>query len=208
MKTKEFIKMLQEADPSGEAHIRMSGGVPFYAELKEGYWDGPYSYIDEEGNYIYTTQGMKVDLYQKDIQDFASDFFNLHNPKRNNWESLKNKFKFNCGISKEREESILEKAKKAFEESKEIEENLYNQYYKEMINNAIKGWTWFQNKDVDKNEKPNYHIYYTWKIYDENGKEMGSNVKMTESVKKSGVWEKLDNNVKPGYYEWVFKNNK
>ena len=95
--------MLQEADPSGEAHIRMSGGVPFYAELKEGYWDGPYSYIDEEGNYIYTTQGVKVDLYQKNIQDFASDFFNLHNPKRNNWESLKNKFKFNCGISKERE---------------------------------------------------------------------------------------------------------
>ena len=28
MKTKDFIKMLQDEDPSGEAHIRMSGGVP------------------------------------------------------------------------------------------------------------------------------------------------------------------------------------
>lgn len=50
MTTSEFIKMLQDADPSGEAHIRMSGGVPKYAELKEGYWDGPYSYIDSDGN--------------------------------------------------------------------------------------------------------------------------------------------------------------
>ena len=50
MKTSEFIKMLQEADPSGEAHVRMYGGVPKFAELKPGYWDGPYSYIDEEGN--------------------------------------------------------------------------------------------------------------------------------------------------------------
>jgi len=59
MKTSEFIKMLQEADPSGEAHIRMEGGIPRFAELKEGYWDGPYSYLDEEGNWVYSTEGNK-----------------------------------------------------------------------------------------------------------------------------------------------------
>ena len=48
MTTSQFIKMLQEADPSGEAHIRMDGGIPLFAELKPGYWDGPYEYIDEE----------------------------------------------------------------------------------------------------------------------------------------------------------------
>ena len=52
MTTSQFIKMLQEADPSGEAHIRMEGGIPLFAELKPGYWDGPYEYIDEDDNYL------------------------------------------------------------------------------------------------------------------------------------------------------------
>jgi len=34
MKTKELIKILQKADPSGEAHVRMDGGVPTYANTK------------------------------------------------------------------------------------------------------------------------------------------------------------------------------
>ena len=31
MKTKDFIKMLQDADPSGELHVRMQGGIPRFA---------------------------------------------------------------------------------------------------------------------------------------------------------------------------------
>jgi hypothetical protein len=211
MKTKDFIKMLQNADPSGEAHVRIDGGIPYYAELKPGYYDGAYSYIDEEGNYVYTTQGDKVDIYQKDIEDFVHDCFNLHDPKRNTWESIKDKFKFSLGYSieaqrKERENVILNEAKEAYDSIKEIEQSSFDRSLEEMKNNAIKGWVWFQNKDVDKDEKPNYHVYYTWKIYDENKKEQGSNVWMTQCVQKSGFWEKLDNNVKPGYYEWVCKN--
>lgn len=38
MKTKDFIKMLQDADPEGEGYIRMEGGVPVYAEAKESYY--------------------------------------------------------------------------------------------------------------------------------------------------------------------------
>ena len=64
-----------------------------------------------------------------------------------------------------------------------------------------------ENKDVDKNEIPNMHYYYTWKIFDENGIGQGSNVHQTESIQKSGLWEKLDNRVKKGYYQWVLKNN-
>jgi len=211
MKTKELIKMLQKADPSGEAHVRMSGGIPYCAELKAGYWDGAYSYIDEDGNYVYTTEGVKVDLYQKDIHDFVDENFNLHDPKNNTWESIRNKFKFSLGYSiesqrKEREDAILNEAKESYDIIKKIHQSSFDNSLEKMEQNAIKGWTWFQNKDVDKNEIPNMHVYYTWKIYDENKKEQaGSNVWMTQSVQKSGKWEKFDNNVKPGYYQWIYK---
>ena len=71
MTTKELIEMLQKADPTGNAHIRMEGGIPWFAELKEGYWDGPYSYLDEDGNWVYTTKGDKVDLHMIDVYDFV-----------------------------------------------------------------------------------------------------------------------------------------
>lgn len=73
-----------------------------------------------------------------------------------------------------------------------------------MKENANKGWTWFQNKKVDTER--GMHIFYTWKIYDENGKEKGSNVWMTESVQDSGLWERVDNGVNEGYYQWIYKN--
>lgn len=48
MKTKDFIKMLQKADPTGEHHVRL-GGVIFDAALVAGYYDGPNCYVDENG---------------------------------------------------------------------------------------------------------------------------------------------------------------
>ena len=154
---------------------------------------------------------MKVDLYQKDIWDFVDNAFSLHDPKRNTWDSISEKFKFSLGYSieaqrKEREDGILNEAREAYDSIKDIKQSSYDRSLEEMENNATKGWTWFQNKDVDKNERPNYHVYYTWKIYDENKKEQGgSNVWMTQCVQKSDKWDKKDNNVKPGYYQWVYK---
>ena len=89
----------------------------------------------------------------------------------------------------------------------EIEIRMYNASLEEMRENGKKGWKWFQNKLVDT-ESGYYHHYYTWKIFDENDKSMGpSNPHMTESIQESGEWEKLDNNVMEGYYEWKFKIN-
>jgi hypothetical protein len=212
MKTKDFIKMLQEADPSGEAYIRMEGGIPFTAELKEGYWDGPFSYIDEEGNYVYSTNGLKVDVHCYSKWDFVEKWSKSYDPKNNKeeeWEFVKSKFKFDLGYVRNNEkiESFLESAREAFDEYYGIEESLYNRALVEMVGNAFEGWTWFQNKDVDLNQVPNMHVYYTWKILDQNGKEMGSNVHQTQCVQISGYWEKTDNNVMPGYYQWIFNKN-
>ena len=209
MKTKEFIKMLQEADPSGESHIRMSGGIPVFAELKAGYWDGPYSYIDEEGNYVYSTKGNKVDIYCRDIESFIEINFNLHD--NNKWEDIEKLFKFELGygndkIRKEREDSILKMAKEEWQDTFDIYNDMFQTNRKRAVENTEKGWTWFQNKLVDDDSiKPNQHHYYTWLIYDETGKEEFSNMLNTEPVYKSGDFERLDNNKKPGYYEWILK---
>lgn len=199
MKTSEFIKMLQEADPSGEAHIRMEGGIPLFAELKPGYWDGPYSYIDEDDNYVTSTEGDKIDIHCLDIEGFIESNDHLL------WEELKEKFifKFTYVNKKEREDGVLKIAKEAYDEHIKIEQECYQRSLESMIKNAEKGWTWFQNKEIDSNEN-SMHVYYTWKIFDETGKEMGSNVHMTEVVFKSGLWEKLDNGKIEGYYEWAY----
>ena len=209
MTTLEFIEILKKADPSGEAHIRMEGGIPLFAELKPGYWDGPYSYIDKDDNYVYTSAGSKVDIYCVDIWDFVDRNMN----RNTKWEEIEKKFKFELTYSikehrDERANSILKQAKEAYNDIMEILTSSYNRSLEEMIKNAEKGWKWFQNKDVDKNEVPNMHKYYTWKIFDENGKEQGSNIHMTESIQDSGLWSKLESNEMPGYYEWKFNNKK
>ncbi len=44
MKTKDFIKMLQEEDPSGECYIRLNGDPIWFAEQKEGRSQSRYSH--------------------------------------------------------------------------------------------------------------------------------------------------------------------
>ena len=208
MTTKELIKMLQDADPTGEAHVRMSGGIPYLAEPKPGYWDGPYSYLDEDGNWVESSKGTKIDIWTMDIWDFVERQLDIN--EDTDFESIKEKIKFELVGTKENNQKytidpLLKKAKEAFDEINKIENDLYQKALDDMIENAKKGWTWFQNKEIDS-DKPNMHFYYTWKIYDENGVVQGSCINNTESVQKSGLWERVDNGVKPGYYQWIFKN--
>lgn len=209
MKTKEFIKMLQDADPSGEAHIRMEGGIPRFAELKPGYWDGPYSYIDEDGNWNYSTQGDKVDIHCTEVDDFVDDMVGTYRIPE--WEEVTSKFKFSLGYSiesqrKERENKILEIAKEAYDHAVDMHKRFEKEGVERALVNSEKGWTWFQNKLVDdKTLRPNIHHYYTWKVYDENGKDQGSNLHNVEGVYRSGLFERLDNNKMEGYYQWIKK---
>jgi hypothetical protein len=108
----------------------------------------------------------------------------------------------------ERANRILKIAKDEFDYIEKINTESFEETKNAMIKNAEIGWTWFQNKDVDLNNKPNMHMHYTWRVYDENGKDQGSNLYNTESIVYSGLWEKLDNNIKEGYYQWVKKLNK
>ena len=208
MKTKEFIEMLQKADPEGEGHIRLYGGVPKYAESKAGYWDGPYQYIDNEGNFVTSISGYKVDILCVDLDEFVSNLTDMHDPQ--NWEDIEKKIKFefggyaNSGQRGEKEKAILESARSSWEEMLGIEISSFNRSTDEMRKNAQNGWSWFQNKLIDS-DNPSMHHYYTWKIFDKDGKTQGSNPWNTEGVQKSGEWKKYDNDVLPGYYQWILE---
>jgi len=211
MKTKDFIKILQEADPKGEGHIRMNGGFPIFAEPKEGYWDGPFTYLDEEGNFVTSINGYKIDIWSFGIDDFIERHFDLH--ESDNWEKIKSKFKFELGgycveeHRNERAERVLKTAREAYDEQYEIHKKLYDDALVEMIENAKCGWRWFQNKEVDNKENPKWgsYWYYGWKIFNEKEKENGSNIHMTDCVMHSGLWKKVDNGEIKGYYQWIFK---
>ena len=186
MKTKDFIKMLQEEDPSGECHIRMNGGFPYHVEQKQGYWDGAYSYIDDDGNFVTSIEDWKLDIFSMDINDFVEQKFDDGDP--NNWEKIKNKLKFelypyaNPEQRKEKEEQVIAKARKMWEEMERIYKEIRKDSLEKALENVEKGWTWFQDKKVDQDKM---YTYYHWKIFDENGKLQHSTVSRTKLLQKS-----------------------
>lgn len=105
----------------------------------------------------------------------------------------------------ERKNNFLELAKQECDEYCKIDSKIYEESYIKMKENALNGWRWFQDKRVDNDKS---YTYYYWKIIDENKKENYSNIYMTRSILKSGDWERVDNNVYEGYYEWIYKNKK
>lgn len=203
MKTKDFIKMLQEEDPSGECHLRLNGNPIYHVEQKEGYWDGPYNYFekDKDGKltWVASTKGHKVDVYTMDLYDFAERY-------RGDWGEMKKhiRVEYTYLDDGKSEKGFMKTAEKECKEYKDMKDKFYEEGYKDMVENAKKGWSWFQNKKVDGNDKPNWYIYYHWKVYNEKGEDKGSCLHNTESVLKSGDWKKLDNNKKKGYYQWVY----
>lgn len=109
MKTKEFIEMLQKVDPTGEGYVRLPcGGAPWSAELKEGYWDGPYEYLElgNEKRYyphdsilVTSTKGYKVDINTMDVDHIIWD-------EKGNLDRIKKRVRFDLTyINDERLES-------------------------------------------------------------------------------------------------------
>lgn len=209
MTTKEFIEMLQKEDPSGEGHIRIGHYCTFYAESKEGYWDGPYSYLKDnkwgkDMVWKHTSTGYKVDIHCVDVDQFVEYFDGDFNEVKKHLEFDYSNY---CDKKhrKDKENGILKIFEESCTEHRKIMDKLNNDEYEDAIKHVTEGWKWFQNKEVDND--PFNHTYYTWKIFDKDNNLQISNVWNTEPVLKSGKWEKCDNNVIEGYYQWIYKNN-
>jgi hypothetical protein len=129
MKTKELIELLQKEDHSGECHVRLNGDPIWFAEQKEGYWDGPYNYItkgdDDKYTWTASTKGYKVDIHTMNLYDFAAKF-------KGNWEEMKNhiRVEYTYLDNGERERQFIEYAKKECDEYNEIMEKVKKMHKK------------------------------------------------------------------------------
>lgn len=131
MKTKELIEILQKADPSGECHVRVAGGMPWFAERKEGYWDGMYTYIEGD-KLIYSTEGQKVDLHIMELEDWVERY-------RKNWED---KIEFRLGYldPSDKIEAVKKDAREFAEYMNELEESMDERFLEEMKEKLQNGW--------------------------------------------------------------------
>lgn len=210
MKTKELIKLLQEADPSGECHVRMPGGIPITAYRLPGYYDGAYEYIDKDGNWVVSITNDKVDIVTIDKETFICDEYDDTLTPEDNWNIIKEMIIVEYDKSGKSEKYIqyMERFKKYFDQYANEEENSKERMTAKNIEQSNNGWTWFQNKLADDGSiEFNNHVFYTWLIYDEKGNKQSSNLMNTEWVLKSGLWEKFDNGVKEGYYQYILKKS-
>lgn len=69
MKSKDIIKLLQKEDPTGETHVRFGRGELLGFERKPGYYDGAYTYKNEDGKFVITEKGEKIDAHFEDLDD-------------------------------------------------------------------------------------------------------------------------------------------
>ena len=77
MKTKELIRQLQEADPSGELECAIGNSDIHFVEVQPAYWDGCLEVLerDESNPYYniigakYTTEGVKINISTLSIEE-------------------------------------------------------------------------------------------------------------------------------------------
>ena len=212
MTTKEFIKMLQEADPDGNAHVRMSGGVPVWAEHKEGYWDGPYSYINEEGKWVHTIANSKVDISCKEPTDMVEEALRGINwfeaqDKEKLWQMVKDMFIIDMNgyaDAKQRQEKIdsyLKHVKEHFDWYYKYEIETWVVYLEKVVDLYKNGCRFYRKKEVGK------MIYYEgWKFVNKkDSKNIGhANLAHTYPILKSGLFEQIqcDKLFMKDYYEF------
>lgn len=193
MKTKDFIKMLQEADPSGESHIRMSGGVPYVAIKIPGYYDGTYQYIDDDDNFVYSSQNSKVDIYQLNQYDYINKL--IEENRNITLDEVLNKFIFDYGnyansVMNDKIEKIRKSIESDYNDIKEVDDRLYNEVLSESLVNQEKGWKWF----TIRNHDGNIDVYKSI-VIDENNQLEYSNFRNFEAIiYESDKWTETDLN--------------
>lgn len=117
MKTKQLIRLLNEVDPSGEAYVCIDRKPIYFIELKEGYWDGSYNYLEyknKQFTWVESTEGNKIDIHTMNLFDFVARF-------DGDFDKVKNHIKFKYTYTtNDKKNEFLELVKITCEEYKNI----------------------------------------------------------------------------------------
>jgi hypothetical protein len=210
MKTKDFIKMLQEADPSGESYVRLPyGGAVVSAEPKEGYWDGAYSYYDYETNKMHTTTlGSKVDIHvinyydiieqengnfdkvkERIVLDHSNFSFKEQQDEKDN--SIWNSIREDCEFTKNIWSSIREDC----EFTKIYDDKFLEEWYKKVLDE-------YYDNDMEIRQPIETRIgaYNTMKAYSFDGTPIKLNQGECDIIIRSGKFYPIE---KDTYYLWL-----
>lgn len=182
MKTKDFIKMLQKEDPTGECHVRLGGGAPQCAERKPGYWDGPYQYFDKDGNLVISIKEEKIDVHSVDWEEFIWD---------HDGDYSKIKFEFDDYCEKEEQiQNYIEKFKKESEKCKNCDQQSLEHYTFRILRKLQDGWK-------VKEEKPNKKYMMN---YVKGRKKDSMCYGACKAVHKTNLFESYDENEKSRFW--------
>lgn len=145
MKTKDFIKMLQEEDPTGEGYVRVNGGAITFCEAKEGYWDGAYTYFDRDTRTWHSsTQGYKIDVHTITWEDVVWEL-------NGDMEKIKEKLKPDYSgyvNGKEYEENFWKKVEEEAVSAKQTYDKLTQEMFERTTKKFNDGYTfWTLNND-------------------------------------------------------------
>lgn len=111
MKIKKVIELLQQLDPEDTLYFGGGGLVGF--DSLPGYYDGDYSYIDEETNkLVFTRTGGKVIPYTKDIDWYIDQYDNDYD------KILKENIILDPSLGDDKIQKIKERIKKECDDAK------------------------------------------------------------------------------------------
>ncbi len=147
MTTKALIELLQKEDPEGNIHVRINGECPSFVERKAGYWDGSYSYVEnddyQKGKYIDTTKNDKIDIYTLSLEDY------LHDHKG---DISMIQFEFDSStdlVNREKANHFWKKVKKIIAAYQEEDQRFLKEFTFHILRKMQEGWAIFQDHDKE-----------------------------------------------------------
>lgn len=169
MTTKEFIELLMKADPSGNAYIRFpDGSIPCSAQVVPGYYDGPFSYINERNQWVRSINGIKLEIDTISPESMVDNFIENWNPYLESidtlWDLVKTKFVLDESYVRGDNRKIndfFKSIKNYFDSSTERTIESYNKDLDEVIDLYKRGCRFIRKENV------NLILYEGWEFINE-----------------------------------------
>ena len=214
MRTGEFIKMLEQADPTGEGYIMIDGDVPRFFEQKPGYYDGAYSFIDESGRLAWDTTENKVDvsckerawviwddldqLVRKDMAIAVEKELPYHFDSEHWFEKAKELFIFDDTVTEHYKKKFFKEIKEIFDEWREYRVASDKEWADRTLKEYAQGDRFFQEKTAKKE----YGYARTLKV-GRDGEDDGLCGGTIQAIRYSGAFKRIEHDEER--WQWVPK---
>ena len=187
MKTRDLIESLKESDPTGELHVKLKTseghGVVVGSYKSPGYYDGPFSYIENK-KFIISDKGEKVEITSIFLDDFIFD---------NGGDTSNIILDVRDSIKEYLKKEIEEMAKEAIE----FKKRSFDKFFVIILEKLRSGW-----KIIQKDHSPGGRYGSLFYIKDEEEDQLA--IGAHEVIFKSDFFYLKDIKDRNDVKEWVF----